>query len=128
MILAVSGRKGVKASHSGSGSVENEEGGVPLSTEFEQRLMVGTKHLLNVVRGAVPATDPDDSGRGPSQKTQLVEIRILGDDCELMGRRVIPDLEIIGAIKTRVTHMNGAGKQVIKAMDKAGCSFSKFCR
>jgi len=60
--------------------------------------MIASENTLNVCVGAVSYAHPDNFWRGASECDDLVKIRIFGDNCEGMGLRKAPNIDIFSLV------------------------------
>ena len=56
--------------------------------------MKATQYRLDFISAAIPSGNPDHLGRMAIKDASDMEVRILGDDCQVMGQRILPYLRV----------------------------------
>src|SRR5437773_8735430 len=79
-----------------------------------------TENGRDLVRRAVPSSNPDYFGRVPPQKAPLVEIGVLRNYCEPALRGVPPDGVVIGSLQANLADMRRARIEVREEGEEAG--------
>lgn len=81
--------------------------------------MGAAQDILDMPGSSVAQTKPYDLWRRSVQETELVKIRVLGDNHKSMTASVFPNGRIVGNRETDVLHMNALRIQVSEKMDQA---------
>jgi hypothetical protein len=76
--------------------------------------------VTGLIRGAIPATDPDHLGRLAKKEAAFVKIGVLGHDGETLLGGVAPHEVVIGSGEAYVTNMGRVGIQGGERSDQAG--------
>lgn len=73
--------------------------------------VVFSEDPLDIVRGAVPCSNPDDLGRKTEKEAPLPEVGILGHNYESVLARVLPNSVVVRPLQAEMPHVAGTGIQ-----------------
>ena len=100
-------------------SKQNQKPAVRITFERNDVAGVSPQHRLDILGGAVAASDPDDRWRRHRELTAFLKIRVLRHDREAMICRVAPDRFIVSAFQTELSNVLRPGEQVREQIDQA---------
>ena len=80
---------------------------------------VRAQQRFKLHRSAVANEEPKHFWWGLPQDTQVSKIRVLGDNAGILPGRIVPDLLISGASKSKFRNMLRLRKDVCQAFDKS---------
>lgn len=80
--------------------------------EFPAVLVVPAQNFEDGGSGAVSAPDPHDLGRCAQEEATLMEVRIFGDDDQVVFAGVLPDFTVRGGTQPDPMDMDTAGIQI----------------
>lgn len=80
--------------------------------QFGDQDCVMAQDGLDLLRGGIAATNPDDFGWCSVKPAALCEVTVLGDDAKVVRLRVFPDLIIGGLVEPGRANVCGIRKQI----------------
>lgn len=99
-------------------STENQECRFVLLREATNGLMMPAEQVSDILRPAVPQTNPHHLGRSAAKHAEAMEVLVLRHDQAPALARELPDGEIRSSLTTHLADMRGLGKQVVQEDDQ----------